>query len=110
VYASLDSKPAPSVTSCHNTGQLNVSGPLTPYNASQRKAYCGNVTVSNTSSVTFPSGTYVFRNASLTIGSISSFTCLNCTFLFIGSNPGTLSISIFHRDDGAGHQYDRSGL
>ncbi|WP_191058665.1 pilus assembly protein TadG-related protein [Geminicoccus harenae] len=93
VYAHLDAKPAPAVASCHNTGPLNVNGPLTPYNASQRKAYCDNVTVSNTSSVTFPSGTYVFRDASLTIGSISSFTCLNCTFLFIGANPGRLSIS-----------------
>lgn len=92
-YASLDAKAAPSVTTCLNTAQLNVSGPLVPYTTTSRQAYCGNVTVSNTSSVTFPPGTYVFRNASLTVGSISSFTCLSCTLLFVGTSPGRLSIS-----------------
>ena len=92
-YANLDTKAAPTVTTCLNTAQLNVSGPLVAYTTTLRQAYCGNVTVANTSSVTFPSGTYVFRNASLTIGSISSFTCLSCTLLFVGSSPGRLSIS-----------------
>lgn len=92
-YAHLDSLAAPGVNSCHNTGPLNVQGPLTPYTTSEKKAYCGDVTVSNWGSIVFPSGTYVFRNASLTVTSISSLTCLNCTFLFIGTNPGRLSIS-----------------
>ncbi|MFO1036218.1 MAG: pilus assembly protein TadG-related protein [Geminicoccaceae bacterium] len=93
VYSYLDAKAAPSVSTCINTAPLTVNGALTPYTTSNRRAYCANVTVSNTSAVTFPSGTYVFRNGSLTIGSIASFACSSCTFLFIGNTPGTLSIS-----------------
>jgi len=92
-YDKLDSKPQPTISGagCLNSTPLNARGPIQP--TGTLKAYCAPVTVSNTSSVTFAPGTYVFQNASLTIGSISSFTCNGCTFIFTGSNPGTLSIS-----------------
>ncbi len=92
-YAFLDSKAHPTISgaSCLNTTPLNARGPILPSGTS--KAYCASVTVSNTSAVTFSPGTYVFQNASLTIGSIASFACAGCSFIFLGSNPGTLSIS-----------------
>ncbi|WP_158537222.1 pilus assembly protein TadG-related protein [Humitalea rosea] len=92
-YASLDTKPYTTATgaSCLNTAQLNVNGPIAP--TGTNKAYCGPVNVSNTSAVTFTPGTYVFQNASLTVGSITSFTCNGCTFIFRGTSPGNLSIS-----------------
>jgi hypothetical protein len=92
-YAFLDSKAHPTISgaSCLNTTPLNANGPIQP--SGTTKAYCASVTVSNTSAVTFSPGTYVFQNASLTIGSISSFACAGCSFIFLGSNPGTLSIS-----------------
>ena len=92
-YAFLDSKAQPTISgaSCLNTTPLNARGPIAPSGTS--KAYCASVTVSNTSAVTFSPGTYVFQNASLTIGSIASFACAGCSFIFVGSNPGSLSIS-----------------
>ena len=92
-YAALDAKSYVTATgaACLNTTALAAKGPIAPTGAN--KAYCASVTVSNTSAVTFTPGTYVFQNASLTIGSISSFACEGCTFIFRGTNPGNLSIT-----------------
>ena len=91
-YERLDTKPYTTATgaSCLNSGPINATGPIAP--TGTNRAYCFGVTVSNTSAVTFTPGTYVFQNAALTIGSISSFTCNGCTFIFRGTNPGNLSI------------------
>jgi hypothetical protein len=92
-YAYLDSIARPTVSgaSCLNTAPLNANGPIQPTGTT--RAYCSSVTVSNTSAVTFSPGIYVFQNASLTVGSISSFACAGCSFIFTGTTPGTLSLS-----------------
>jgi len=92
-YAALDTKPYVTATgaSCLNTAPLSSQGPIQPTGTS--RAYCASVTISNTSAVTLSPGTYVFQNASLTVGSISSFACAGCTFIFRGTSPGNLSIS-----------------
>jgi hypothetical protein len=51
------------------------------------------VTINSASTVNLTPGTYVFQNASLTVGSISSFSCTGCTFIFRGATPGNLSIT-----------------
>ncbi len=92
-YSFLDSKAQPSISgaSCLNTTPLNTNGPIQP--SGTNRAYCASVSVANTSAVTFQPGTYVFQNASLTVGSIASFACAGCSFIFIGNTPGNLSIS-----------------
>ncbi len=92
-YGFLDSKALPSISgaSCLNTTPLNANGPIQP--SGTTKAYCASVTISNTAAVSFAPGTYMFQNASLSIGSIASFACAGCSFIFIGSTPGNLSIS-----------------
>ncbi|MFC0408550.1 TadE/TadG family type IV pilus assembly protein [Roseomonas elaeocarpi] len=94
-YAGLDAKLKPSFSGtaqCQNNKATSISTSPVPIETSG-KAYCGNLSIGNASSIPFPSGTYVFYNASLTIGSLSSVSCSGCTFLFLGDNAGSLSIS-----------------
>jgi hypothetical protein len=95
-YAELDAAPAPG-ESCSADQQLSFQASMKPY-AETGTVYCGVngqslYKVENTGAVTFRSGTYIFKNASLSIGSIASFACSGCTFVFIGDTPGTFSIT-----------------
>jgi Flp pilus assembly protein TadG len=95
-YADLDASLPPS-ESCTADKQISFQASMKPF-AETGTVYCGangqtTYRVENTGAVTFRSGTYVFKNASLSISSIASFNCLGCTFVFIGDKPGTFNIT-----------------
>jgi Flp pilus assembly protein TadG len=95
-YADLDASIPPG-ESCTTDKQISFQGTMKPFSATG-KVYCGTGSqttyrVENTGSVSFASGTYIFRNASLSVSSIASFSCTGCTFIFIGDTPGTFSIT-----------------
>lgn len=92
-YEPLDTKPYVTATgaSCLNTTPISVQGPIQPTGTG--KAYCASVTIANWGAVTLSPGTYVFQNASLSVGRIASLACAGCTFIFRGASPGNLSIS-----------------
>jgi hypothetical protein len=53
-------------------------------------AFCNaSYTVGQDSRVELDPGTYIFRNASLTIRSLSELRCNGCTFILIGTGAGT---------------------
>ena len=96
-YERLDNKPVP--PNCVNDPRTRSSDPLPPTGVT--KAYCpsplagspAEIVVSNGPGVTFAPGTYVFRDVSFTVRSISSFTCNGCTFIFTGTAPRNFNLS-----------------
>ena len=80
----LEKRPAPQVGSCDPTRTgLRISGGnevLYP------GTYCGGLTISSGSSVTFSPGVYVIRNGPLVVNTGASITGLNTGFYFTGSN------------------------
>ena len=94
-YADLDASMPPG-ESCTSDKQISFQGSMKPFSATGT-VYCGTGSqttyrVENTGAVSFASGTYIFRNASLVVSSIASFSCTGCTFIFTGDTPGTFSI------------------
>jgi len=92
-YARLDSLTAPDPPCTSSTfttyNSNNGSGPMRPFEQTGT-AYCNAAyMLGNDNSMTLASGTYVFRNASLTVSNLSSFNCNGCTFIMVGTGSGT---------------------
>jgi hypothetical protein len=91
-YAYLDHIAAPNPPCTTNTTvQFNASTQLPSYERTGT-AFCNTAyRIGNSNKVVLERGTYIFRNASLTISSLSELNCNGCTFVLVGTGTGTVA-------------------
>lgn len=89
-YAYLDQLAAPNPPCTTDTNTRFTSRTQMPRFEQTGTAFCNAAyTVGNSNKVELDAGTYIFRNASLTISSLSELNCNGCTFVLVGTGTGT---------------------
>jgi len=93
-YAKLDKLVAPDPPCTTNaTRDFDRKTQMPPYEQTGT-AFCnGAYSIGQSSTVVLDPGTYIFRDASLTIGNLSELDCNGCTFILVGTNSGTTPAS-----------------
>jgi len=89
-YQALDSLQVPDPPCSTSTKTLFNSHVEMPAFEQTGTAFCNKAfAIGQDSKVELDPGTYIFRNASLTISSLSQLRCTGCTFILVGTGTGT---------------------
>lgn len=89
-YQAVDALQAPNPPCSTSNVKLFNSKVEIPAFEQTGTAFCnGAYAIGKDSSVELDPGTYIFRDASLTISSLSALRCTGCTFILVGTGAGT---------------------
>ncbi|MFH5925641.1 pilus assembly protein TadG-related protein [Roseomonas xinghualingensis] len=89
-YQGLDSLQVPDPPCSTSTNTSFNSHVEMPAFEQTGTAFCNKAyAIGQDSKVELDPGTYIFRNASLTISSLSQLRCTGCTFILVGTGTGT---------------------